>query len=369
MRGFVTDRESTYTKTLQHILDRATTAQYALNIHKFAGAITPFHTGLTNQLVSPPFYDGDDTSLARLLTQIATEETTGLAVVVSDLIQSEPGKDQIAMLKAMGEVVAKRPEGLLLAFRSPFCQTSLKRNIEQERQRCSRNQNNYQERAFYVLVIAPCREALVRFQNSVLRGLQEEQSFWTTQAPLQVDHVEFAPPLSSQANLSVWNLYTKANFSPHPPRFIGAFIERMAPNTQGSTLRFRLRTQSKMELGSLEQVVHQVEYTTFRSSQASSLAPRTLQVKIEREARNQAGLLVTYAFPRPAPHTWDAYRLRLRAGDGNLIIPSWVHEWNRMNNQNKTDTPHLDSLIEAMVRASTEKVVFLEQFILLGRGD
>jgi len=40
MRGFVTDRQAPYARVLQQIVDRATMAQYALNIHKFAGTVT-----------------------------------------------------------------------------------------------------------------------------------------------------------------------------------------------------------------------------------------------------------------------------------------------------------------------------------------
>lgn len=366
MRGFVTDKEATYSKALRQILDRATTAQYPLSIYKFAGAVSSLHTGLSHQLLSPTFYDGDDTSLAHLLTQIAGE-ATGLSVVVSDLIQSEPGKDQLAMLKAVRKAVEKRPEVLLLAFRSRFCPTSRKKPIEQERQRCSRNQSSYQERAFYVLIIAPCREALVQFQNSVLRDLKEQESFWTTQVPLQVDRIKFAPPLPSQASQSVWNLATMPDFSPALHRFFGAFIERMAPRSQEGTLRFRLAAQSRMQFSSVEQMVYQIEYTTFRGGRASSPVPSALQPKMEREPKKEGDLIVTYPFPRPAPRTWDAYRIRLRAGDGNLSVPPWVQEWSKVDSKSQADTPHLDSLVEAMVRASTEKVVFLEQFILLGR--
>ena len=82
-------------------------------------------------------------------------------------------------------------------------------------------------------------------------------------------------------------------------------------------------------------------------------------------------LRITYPFEYPEAATWHIYRIRIRAGDGNLMTPSWVQEFSTHTDQTPADggrTLHLDYLVESMIRGISEQVVILDHFVNLGRS-
>jgi hypothetical protein len=79
---------------------------------------------------------------------------------------------------------------------------------------------------------------------------------------------------------------------------------------------------------------------------------------------------LTYTLPRPASGTWDVYEFRMYPGRGNLIPPRWVRNWTTDADESAAHgnrTFQLALLVEAMIRGITEKNVFCEQYIAVGR--
>ena len=75
---------------------------------------------------------------------------------------------------------------------------------------------------------------------------------------------------------------------------------------------------------------------------------------------------------KPDPNTWDAYYVKMRAGDANLNMPKWVTDWNTENDaiaKNANRTFQLELLVEAMTNAISEKVVFCEYVLKIGRKN
>jgi hypothetical protein len=294
------------------------------------------------------------------------------------MVQSEQGKDQFALLEAVGKVVERRPEVLLKAFRSGFKGTYFietpsktpKDMLEFDLKGDSADLG----RPLYLLIIAPSREEVIQFEKTVLQGLEEDAVFQPTIAPLVVNKVEFES--SDKGSQSIWNRYGPLGFMPNQsnaPMLFGTFIERADPREEVSLLRLRLsvQPQSKIPLMSPEKLGYQVERTTFRDGRAPSPISITLQPGVVTQASHSV-FIMTYPFQRPAPYTWDAYRIRMQAGLANLGIPGWVSDWSTKDDrsvENGNRTLNLGLLVETMVRAITENVVFLDQFILLGRGN
>lgn len=375
MKGFVTDGGSTYEQVLRRILEKAATARYALNTYKFSSKVTPLGEVLSSHLVSPSFYSGAHTPLAALLNGIAND-TTQLSVVVSDLVQSEKEADQVSLVKAFQKAAAKRPEVLLMAFRSSFhgryfIETPPNGWFDLD----PRKDKSGQGRPFYLLVVAPSKKAIRQLDQYVLSELGEDESFRATEATLVVNNVKFAPP--EQASQAVWHQYSQQEEltglpdSPYSA-VIWWFYEPKAPQGKVSQLRLRFTAQNLDCVRSVADFGYRVERITFRQG---NFEKPTIISDLQPTAEKEKGgsvFTVTYPFPRPSPHTWDAYRIRMKPGEGNPTGPDWVSKWSTNDDRSESNanrTLHIDLLVEAMVRAITENMVFSDQFILLGRGD
>jgi hypothetical protein len=78
------------------------------------------------------------------------------------------------------------------------------------------------------------------------------------------------------------------------------------------------------------------------------------------------------AVRKPEPRGWDVYYLKMRAGEANLSVPAWVMDWNTENDAVATNgnrTFLLKLLVQAMANGITERVVFCEYMLKVGKGD
>ena len=76
--------------------------------------------------VCPDFYQKQDTPLAALVDKIAGREGH-TAILVSDLVQSEPTGDTQGRVAALTKLTVKRPEIRLLSFRSDLSAITFRR--------------------------------------------------------------------------------------------------------------------------------------------------------------------------------------------------------------------------------------------------
>jgi hypothetical protein len=393
MQGFVAAGDSVYADTLRHLRENIVTAQYTPALYKFSDTVIPQGNTLSSNIFSSGFYDQVNTSLTTLLTRIANNTAAGvLSVVVSDFVQSESGTDQLSLASAFQQVVnpqnGTRPEILLLGFRSKFqglyyvetlpdlCRSKDPQKKQEKDKKCHLKlelEKNELGRPFYVLVIAPSAEALTQFEGYALQRLPGGEAFRPTAPPLVVQKAKLS---ASPDQPSYWNRRGPFAFHPNhsgPLTLIGTFVEREASSGGVSPLRLKVQIQSHVPLVSPAKCRHQVERATF------TVGSRKWQYDLQRvedfrflaEGKTDE-VTFTYLFPRPAPQTWDLYRIQLQPGTANLQTPAWVREWNTDNDQTPEQgnrTLHLNLLVETMVRAITEKVVFSSQCILLGRGE
>ena len=395
MKGFVSNQDFTYVRVLRQFFNKSTTAQYKLNIYKFSKYSPEISNKINqqnnidcDQLTYPEFYNSVDTPLTTLMNEIAkgAKDKTRLYVVISDLVLSEKGKDWLSLVKAFQAVFTSKPELLLISIRSNFYGDYF---IEKDREKnhyklqCPDNNKKLLGRPFYLLIIAPSCETLRQFRRYVLDGLvdgleadKNYEIFQPTGISFVVNEVKFVQPES--ASQPLWNRYGDLELIPSlsnssiPTRLVYKFVERKIPN--GSPLKLRMGIKSSIPEVLPTNFIYKIERITWRKGIIDQSLPTHIsewQPKAEREKEN-GYITLTYPFPRPDSYTWDVYRIQMSSEEGSLSVPPWVHKWSTEDDRSERDgdrTLYLNLLIEAMVRAITENVVFLDQFIMLGRSD
>ena len=378
MKGFAAYTGSKYTTVVLSVWHKLTTAQYEVNGYQFAKGFDRLGRNVEAQLISPDFYSGEETHLTELLHRIAEHIRRGeISVVISDMVESQQDLKQMDLVRDLSKLLAdRRPEMLLLGFRSGFNGTyyiSMGTGGTYPL-RLSEGAPG-RGRPFYLLVFAPNQASLETLRKYPLTGLGEEASFQPTLPPLVIAEPAFVaahtPPL-------FWTRFRK----PEPVAtdgFSSASIHRLvesaSPQAAGSTLEFRFTAEPHVPVLDPRRFTFTVEKVAFQKGKRREkpAAARVVKVSVSPVGKpDGSAFALNFAqLPRPAADSWDVYRVQMRAGKGNLGTPSWVEDWSTPNDQSyraSNRTLYLDVLVESMVRAITENVVFSDHFIALGRG-
>jgi hypothetical protein len=379
MQGFVAKPASRYCKVVQDLWTQTLSGQYNAQLTKFSeGFGTLPNVGLA-ELCSSAFYTGTDTPLSILLARVASDLQSGnLAVIVSDMVQSEATRDQTALIRQLQNALAQgHPEVLLLGFRSAFDGTYPFEAAPKGHIPLHLADDPNQGRPFYVLVFAPTIKDLQTFRRLVLNEVGGEVSFQATEPPLAPQVVRV---VGSEDTSAVWQRNSKTiplpGYSP-AANIIDFFQEMRNPPSTGSSLELKYVNKVNMRPHSLPDLRMTAEKATFqRGRHPIQRQPVEMQIlfsgKLEPSKTQTVELFATYSgLPRPAPGTWDVYHIEISAGAGNLDAPAWVDDWSTPNDSSAAEgnrTFNLKPFILAMVRAMSENAVFSDHFIALGRG-
>lgn len=381
MRGFVARPDAVFRNALSSMLDRASTSGYELSVCGFADHVSkPLGNIGASSILMPAFYSGDETSFPELAKSISRRLDSGaVSVVVSDLVQSGRTGDQRALASAFQELASRKPEVLLLAFRSAFQGkyfvegakrgTVLSLSLD--------GSSSEQSRPFYVLVVAPSRFEMDRARRFLFPDVIADEEFDATRPGVSLEKAEYLPP--NQGSLPVWNTYKVPEALPMnslTPPFILSFLEIAPPSGRKSPLRlgFTVKDENPSRLGTVRSASHLSFAIQRRRLQAGQWKPLE-ELDIDSEAlfsRDGKSMTVSYSFPRPEPFSWDAYRVRFMPGDGNLRLPLWVEDWSVVDDSLPlwgNRTLKLNLFVEAMIRSIQEQVPLSEHYILLGRGE
>lgn len=382
MRGFVGRSNSDYSRALSYLLEHAATAGYDLNAFGFANQVSaPLGNVSAAAILRPGFYSGGETSFPDLFERIIREHDKGVvSVVVSDLVQSGRIGDQRSLILAFQKLARKRPQVLLLAFRSSFegryfvegahAGTSLLLSLD--------GTTAERSRPFYALVIASSLTDLNEARRFLLPSLRGYEEFDASRPGLKLTDVEYLPSVDGLT--PVWNTYKAveplSTGLPAFPRTLLSFNEIAPPMGPNSPLRLCFSFEDSPDYRShglwspedLSFTVHRSYLQTgkWKPAEEADIAPEALF------SADGKFLNVSYALPRPDPFNWDLYRVRLMPGAGNLRLPSWVEEWTTPDDSlpiwgNRTFK--LELFIEAMTRSLREQVPISEHYLLLGRGE
>jgi hypothetical protein len=374
MRGFVDASNSAYRRLIRKLLEKSVAAGYAVGVEGFADL---HHDGrLGNPLssvLSASFYRRADTPLSALFNQITAANDGKIYIVVSDMVQSETGRDSLALTGAFRKMVGVTPAITLYGFRSAFrgkyfVETPPK-SIE------TVNMIDEGGKPFYMLVLAPSLERLQQFERyagigPLTSGSEygvQMQTFYPSETPIELRGVAFVPPGKSMK--SAWN-----GFNPVDQRCNGGYVQTYAFKEADSPSGKRQELVFSMLANARQPVIlpsrYSVEISKANlSSKVSTVVPaRTASVEVNGKL-GEASAVLTYRFVKPDADTWDLYRIRFRAGAGNLGLPPWVQDWSTSDDHNDPQrTLNLATVIEAMVRSSSENVVFFDHIIELHGG-
>ncbi|MEK7752162.1 MAG: hypothetical protein AAB654_09625 [Acidobacteriota bacterium] len=377
MRGFVQGAaaNSSYRQILQHVLQTGTTGQYRMVRYKFSRTMDTVNQADPNQFLLPAFFDGTDTPLHSLLDRISQNPYAGhISVLVSDLVQSQTGTSQLALVESLLKVAATGLELRLIGVRSSFDGLYYIESFPQTGQSLALKLNQALPgggRPFYLLVIAPDRPSMDRLDRYVLDKLSRPESFVPTETPAVVKDILPARTSSPPP----WTRYSqrRGGQSPSGATTWYTTFHEVRPQGRESLLALQYLTQTTLPLDSPRKIGFEVRKCTFDGRRFTKPVSATIGVTVEKSGAGAGeGLQVSYRLPRPAPKVWEVYQVRMRPGEGNLAPPQWVRSWNTDSDQSPmvgNKTYQLALLVEAMVRAITEKNVFCEHYIAVRRGN
>jgi len=367
MRGFAHSRSSKFCRTLSHVMQKTVSAPYTVSYYKFSEQTQPLNRSQFNLSTTPGFYGGADTPLAELLNRIARDETHSITVIITDLVQSEPGTDRFDLPLAFRTVAENYSEILMIASKSSF-----RGFYWSEVERGLKFQLNYSSdslgRPFYILVFAPSKKAMQTFRHYVLTDeLTMEYSFAPSDPPLRMKDVR-----TSAANRKFWTR-SKApehrNDSNGLETWVTWFRALKWPSTSTCNLELVYQTKQIVPMGTPLQLVFECEQVSLKGCFGDEdILPLNDFNPTVTERCGDSSLTIAYPISRPKPKEWTAYYIRIRPGEGSLRLPEWVDDWSTDDDTNPRNgdlTLHLASSVETMQRNITEKRIILDKYILV----
>ena len=375
MRGFVSAQNSNYSQMIREVLQSATAAQFNLNIYKFTSTVTAVTHLPMGQLQTPGFYDGRDTPLAALLNRLA-DYPSHTAIIISDLVQSEGGVDSLGLVKSLSQLAGRRLQMRLLGYRSSFdgdyYPESRAGGLGQRAFRLTMSQGlPGSGRPFYLFVVAPNGESMKRVDNYVLNRFPAVQTFNPTGPPVSVDNVELQPQGIKEPQ---WSLYSRLarRETATARRFDSAFVLTTRTPETTVTLPLTFQVQVNVPLRQPGRLSFEAVRATW-SRKTGLGKPAQVEIPVAGELdKGGQRIRLRLAVRKPDPRGWDVYYLKMRAGEANLSVPEWVMDWNTENDAVATNgnrTFLLKLLVQAMANGITERVVFCEYMLKVGKGD
>jgi len=345
------------------------TAQFTLNIYKLASTVTSVSNPL--ELQSPNFYGGGDTPLADLLVRIS-QEPTHTAIIISDMVQSKPGTDSSTLAGALAQLANQRPQMRLLGYRSHFEGEYFPENKTADwhgKIPLSVSQSlPGSGRPFYILVVAPSVEAMIQVDKYLLSRFPPAHTFNPTEPPIIVDKIDL---LLDDSKEVPWSIYSRPTRDVTGKRLESTFLLKKA-NVESRTvlpLGFNVQLKSPIRPGRASQLSWEVTKATWRNNQFSSITEARIPIDGDLETNGQR-IRLRLTLQNPEVNSWDIYRVRMRAGGANLDVPAWVTDWNTDDDNvvgNGNRTYQLEPLVEAMTIQISEKIVFCEYILTIGR--
>jgi len=370
MRGFVSTNGSNYLEVLRTLLLSATTAQLHTSVYPLSSD-KAINTMPLSTIQSPAFYSGQDTPLATLLRKIGSRRDH-TAILVSDMVLSEPGVDNQGLLTALTDLASQQPEMRLVAFRSGFAgkyfpeahrggEPWIPVNVSQSVPSAGR--------PFYLLVIAPDGPSMTKVEDYLLSHLPVLNTFDPAQPAFRVTGINQTEEKSKHPEWTTASKYVIRSGTGR--RFETGFS--ISPSmSPGEALDLRLTL-------TLDPVVPirraaAVELAGERAVWTGQFDERTtVTVPVNGDlSSDEKTMRPVLTIRKPKRGTWDVYRLMVRPGEGNLDLPAWVRDWSTDDDSSTTDanrTFQLDTLVSAMENVITERELCGEWLLKVnGRG-
>ena len=393
MKGYVAAGESSnYSVTIERLLERLAAAQYPLRAVQFSGGEKEIDK--VSRLKSPEFYSGGDTPLSKIVGRMAEAVEAGhIAVLVSDMVQSDPLAERVDLVRALSKLSNTNGEILLIGCRSGFkgkyfVETHPKATI-------SLNIADDPEagRPFYLLIGAPFGSAMGKFKDKILTPVFEQrkvQMFAPSEQALAIG--KDWKILGVGTAESVWSRKTQAALAEQTRGVLWESFTHKGGAAMEAPLRVELKAAVRSPLRDLSRLGYSIEKGTFKAvGKDGKHGPGEARERVERRpdceiqgadkkwikcsdagrlATGEFPLRLTFPFTTPARNTWDVYRVKMTVGDGNLKPPEWITAWSTNSDrtvQDGTKTLYLEVLGESLVNGISENIVIVDRLIHLGR--
>src|ERR1041385_2227576 len=390
MRGFAAVPNSNYSRIAREVVSSATAAPVDVNIYKITGyKSTPAISRVTNlplgQLQLPDFYNGSDTPLASVLNHLAPDHS---AIVITDLVQSDKGTDNLDLVRAFTTLGKRNLEIRLLGYRSSFQGEYYPENLPKRKPfpvNLSQGIPN-SGRPFYMLVIAPNPAAMKRLDEYILSHNPAIRVFDATAPPIWIDDIRL---YSDNPKKAEWSLYSPPQFKQIAiPHFESSYRFRNSGKPNGGEVMLPL--EFVVKAGYLLQNPAHIEFESTKSTWKSGKGSEPISWNLsatgefypnapaKREGTALPGasadnanekMRLQFQVPRPERQSWDVYSVRMKAGQANLKVPEWVKDWNTEDDnipQNTNRTFQLKLVVESMINAVSEHTTFAECILRLG---
>jgi hypothetical protein len=370
MRGFVSDPESNYSRLIREMLQAATANQFNLQVIRFSEGFQRVDKLPLGVLQSPEFYNGKDTPLTELLRRLA-ESPNRSTIVISDLVQSEKTADSVELVKALGGLAKIFPEMKLLAYRSSFAGSYFP---ESRRKKSGVFPLTVEQtlpgsgRPFYLLVVSPNQKSMKRLWDSVLSRMPAVEAFDPTSAPINLESSDL---VADGPWGSIWSLYSPATLKEAQSgrRLDAAYSIAKAIDETSVVLPVAFQTKLNLPLrrpGGLGLDVHRATWTGKAFG-----APTEAEIPLQGEFDKAGKLRLRLSLRKPEVNTWDVYHIKISPGQGNLNPPAWIKDWDTEDDSDAATgnrTFQLKLIAEAMTNAITERVVFCQHVLSIGRS-
>jgi hypothetical protein len=366
MRGYANAANSNYKRVLSDLLKSAMEAQFNLSVYKFADAVTPIPHFVINDLLAPTFYNGRDTPIADLLDRL-NRTPSHATLIISDFVQSQHGQDTLALVRALGQLADKRPQMQLLAYRSNFegdyypeaHPGTIQLGISQSLPGTGR--------PFYILIVAPSATSMQKVEDYLISRSPMVHSFKPTAAPILINQADL---LHDGTKDLLWSLYAgpARRDTADGRRIESAFMLNAVPSGPNVILPLTLNVQFNLPIRDVNRLHLEAVRATWDKNSFGKAVEADLPMEggIDTEDR----LHVHLTLRQPLPNTWDTYYVKIRSGDGNLDAPPWVSDWSTDDDSLATNgnrTFQLQVLVQALEEAVSEKIVFCEYLLRVGR--
>ena len=401
MQGYVAGGDSIYGATIERLMERLAEAQYPLKSSGLSGNERSLDSLPASRLRDPGFYVGGDTPLSKVVGQMADAVERGsVAVLVSDMVQSDPLAERTDLIRALAKLAGSNGNILLIGCRSGFRGKYFVETYPKSVINLSLPNDEAQGRPFYYLVGAPSAMAMQKFRDKVLTPVFEghqPQTFTPSMAALSFG-TDWKILGVGQAE-SVWSRKTRAALVPGTRGVLWESFLHQGGNGPDAPMRIESEISIRSPLRDLSRLGYTIDRGTFRTrgkagkpehGEARERVERRpdCEVQIAQSGQNpqvkkwakcsEAKTLpngdypirLTFPFATPAMSTWDVYRLKITAGDGNLRPPEWISEWSTGSDRQVQDgnkTLYLEVLGESLVNGISENIVILDRLIHLGR--
>ena len=375
MKGYVVPPDSAYRRVAQRLLQKSAAAGYEQRVFRFSTTTAQEPVRTIEKVLSPSFYDGKDTPLAEFVSAIGPADANSVRVLVTDLVQSEHGKDALALTTAFRRLAARTPRVALYGFRSAFRGVYY---IESgKRGTLDLDLDDVHGRPFFILVIAPNDQLLGQFERfagvlALATGVHgpdvQHEEFHPSISPVIVKTVKLVADTDFQ-----WGRFdTEDSWSCSSLSFVHltSLIKRHDSPNQVRDLMFSIDAEPNASV--LSPSRYDVDITKATHSKVLSVTAAPGSSAQVKGALGSVKCLIRYHLPLPEPNSWEIYHVTVKVGEANLLAPPWTDDWSTSNDQLRTNSGralNLAAIVESMLRSVSENVVFLDQIIELRREE